>query len=197
MSTLKYFCILIIVIAGLALGWHFYPKANMDFHAAERANTVEAYRHFLAVHPNDQRRQSVLDRIDGISWGLAQRSNAAAVVDAYIRQFPNGDHIREANDLRDNLQIASLPVFVGEVSMVSGIYGGEMLFELDTTNGNYQLIMSRKTVYKGFEESNRGRIWDTTKHFKVIGTLTNAPNGPRIDGVRFLDARVIQCSPVQ
>jgi hypothetical protein len=170
------------------------PEA--DYRSATQTNTVEGYKHFLAAHPEDQRKQRVLARIDELSWGLAQKTNSIAAIDDYINHFPDGKFLKEANALKADLETAKLPVFEGRVVAVMGLGGvglsGEMFFELHTTSGNYQLITSPKTDYKGFKDTPTSRRWDTTRTFTVRGTLTGPPRGPHLSNVKFIDAKLIE-----
>ena len=202
MNVVKIICIILALFAVSAVAWYFYPKANMDYAAAERTNTIAAYQHFLDVYPKDERRQTVLARIDQMSWELAQKANTTADVDAYLSHFPNGRFVKDANSLKDNLEIASLPDFEGSVSAIMGMGGGldsngELslggpLLELDTKSGNYQILTDRRTIYQGMKESNRNVEWELGKQFRIRGTLTSAPKGPHLGDVKFIDARVIQ-----
>ena len=202
MKVLKISFAIFAFLAASAVAWHFYPKANMDYASAQQVNTVEAYQHFLEKYPNDQRRQSILARIDEMSWDLAKESNSVNGVDTYLRSFPNGNFAKDASALKENLEIASLPEFEGSVNAVMEIGGGlgsngEMyldgpILELVTRSGKFQILRTDKTVYQGMKASSNGFTWNLYKQFRIRGSLTGPPKGPHLEDVKFIDARVIQ-----
>jgi len=201
MNVAKYFLIILVVIAASVAAWYFYPRANMDYAAAQRENTIAAYQHFLDTYPKDGRRQVVLERIDQLTWDAAQKSGSLAEVDAYIHRFPNGKYTKEASDLKDKLEIANLPIFEGTTSALMGLGGFDSsgtlslnapAIELDTKSGRYQILTSDKTIYQGMKVSDAGVLWDLGKQFRVRGNLIPAPKGPHLGGVEFIDARVVE-----
>lgn len=96
MSVLRILGILIALAFLGGLAWYIYPKANMDYRSAIKANTIDGYKHFLATYPNDRRGQEILKRIDDIAWKTADTSHTAAPIEAYLRSYPNGPHVPEA-----------------------------------------------------------------------------------------------------
>jgi outer membrane protein assembly factor BamD (BamD/ComL family) len=112
----KYIGIVVSAIVALALVWRLYPGTDRDYKSAVQANTAEAYKHFLDAHPDDARKQLVLTRMDELTWALTQKSRSISAVDDYIRRFPNGRFVKDANALKKDLALATLPVFEGHIA---------------------------------------------------------------------------------
>jgi hypothetical protein len=193
MKLVKYFSITFVTITLLAVVWHYYPKADMDYHNAVQANTVEAYRHFLDTYPDDQRKQNVLVRLDQVSWALVLKSNSTAAVGSYIRSFPNGKFIQEANELRDKLEVANLPGFEGIVTVGVEIGSSSYMISLKTSDAEYQILTKRSTIYKGLEVDDAGVHWWSGGRYRVRGIIEdNPPSGGHLAGVKFIEARVVE-----
>ena len=205
MSNVKFVVIIAVLAAAVGSALFFYPWADADFRFAERTNTVAAYRSFLASHPKDRRREVVLARIDQLSWDAANQPASVASVGAYIHEFPNGKHVNEARELRNNLEMASWSVFEGTTMAVADMGGGlnskgaltldAPAIILDTRGGHggrYQILTSSKTVYQGIKVTPEGVEWHLGKRVKVRGKLVDTPKGPHLGGVEFIDARVIE-----
>jgi hypothetical protein len=191
MNRTKYVGIVVAAIVALALVWHFYPGADRDYQSAVQANTVEAYKHFVEAHPDDPRKQLALTRMDELTWALTQKSRSIHAIDDYIRRFPNGKFVTDATELKNDLALASLPVFEGHIGIVSEIGAPEragIYILLTTDTGKYQVLTSEGTIYRGLKSTPRGYVYDTNKLFTVRGTLTAPPKGPHLGDSREISS---------
>jgi hypothetical protein len=193
MKLVKYFCVTVITITLLAVAWHFYPKADMEYQNAVQANTVEAYRHFLDAYPDDQRKQNVLARLDEVSWALVLKSNSVSAVRTYIRNFPNGKFLQEANALKEKLEVANLPAFEGIVTIAVEIGSGSYMISLKTSDAEYQILPKSSTIYKGLKVTEEGVHRSSGGRYRVRDIIAdNPPPGGHLAGVKFIEARVVE-----
>lgn len=65
----------------------------LDYNKAKKANTVMAYRQFLEKHPSDQRKSLIAPQLDRLAWEGASGSNSLKMIEAYLREFPDGKYV--------------------------------------------------------------------------------------------------------
>ena len=167
-------------------------KSNRAYEAAVKADTVAAYQRFVDDFPDDLRKERALVRIDDLSWELAKKSNTVAGIENYIAQVPKGRHLSEASASKERLIIDTLPFFEGKMSGAMPMNGGPFMMEPETTNGDYQILTSSKTTYKGLEVTDSGIRWKLGKRYRVRGALTGPPDREHLVGVQFIDARLVE-----
>jgi hypothetical protein len=63
---------------------------------------------------------------------------------------------------------------------------------LKTVNGDYEVLTSTQTIYKGIKTTDGTIEWDTNKRYRVRGRITSAPAREHLLDVTFIDASVIE-----
>ncbi|HUI58997.1 MAG TPA: SPOR domain-containing protein [Steroidobacteraceae bacterium] len=91
----------ILALATLAL-LCACSSAQQDWNKASSANTVAAYKDYLARHPSGQNSVEATNRIhaleDDAAWSQAQQANSVEGYRDYLQKEPAGLHITEAQD---------------------------------------------------------------------------------------------------
>lgn len=82
--------------------------------------------------------------------------------------------------------------FEGLLTGVVGENSGHFMKHLETKNGNYEVLTSASTVYKGLDVSERGVVWKVGKRYLIQGHLTSPPATEHLHAVQFINARVVE-----
>ena len=77
------------LLAGCATEYAAYEEA-------QAANTVEAYKAFLAEFPDGVNKAAAEERIDAMEWDVAEAENTAEAYEAYLAAHPDGRHAQDA-----------------------------------------------------------------------------------------------------
>lgn len=73
-------------------------KMERDWNNAKASNSLSEIRDFLANYPNSAHRQTAEECVDSLSWVMAKTKNTPESYNQYIREFPDGAYIDQAQD---------------------------------------------------------------------------------------------------
>ena len=74
-------------------------------------------------------------------------------------------------ELKDKLEFDAMPTYEGTVFISINFDTGNYMKQLKTAKGDYEVLTSKKTTYKGLDVSERGVIWHTGKRYKIKGQI--------------------------
>jgi hypothetical protein len=146
---------------------------------AQSANTIDAYKSFLAANPGSGYESEAMQHIDGLAWDAASAANTEESYAQYQADYPAGTHADEAAERIHKVRIddfnanfdAQLLAFVrledSAIATIQGKSWDDLKPRVGVVSGGFDVVGGAAILRKG----SVAVYEDRDKQFRIFGVM--------------------------